>query len=96
MWDNYYDKVSYEQKTTELDSAGYDLYLPPRIIDVRYVAGGNQFDINSEDTGLKYTKKYHIPFMVNEGDKIDNRLVVEVEPSRDVFGNLHYCIVKVE
>ena len=41
-------------------------------------------------------KEYNIPFMIKEGDKIDGNLVISVESSRDVFGNFHFCIAKVE
>jgi hypothetical protein len=96
MWDNYYDKVEYLEKTDSLDKFGNIVYKPSRTIDVRYIAGGEKYIIGKEETSTKYTKEYHIPFMVNEGDKIDGKLVVTVEPSRDVFGNFHFCIVKVE
>jgi hypothetical protein len=96
MWDNYYDKVEYMQKTDELDNIGYPKFLPPRTIDVRYVSGGEHFVIGKEDTSVKFTKEYQVPFMINEGDKIDGKSVVDVKPSKDVFGNFHFCIVKVE
>lgn len=96
MWGNYYDKVEYLEKEDKPDKAGNIVYKPPTTIDVRYVGGGEKFIISKEDTSTRYTKEYHIPFMVKEGDKIDNKLVVSVEPSRDVFGNFHFCIAKVE
>lgn len=96
MWDNYYDSVEYKEKSDKLDNFGNIVYLPPRDIKVRYVSGGEKFIISKDDTSTKYTKEYHIPFLVKEGDKIDDKLVVAVEPNRDVFGNFHFCIVKVE
>lgn len=96
MWNSYYDKVEYLEKEDNLDKAGNIVYKPSRSIDVRYVGGGEKFVISKDDTSTKYTKEYHVPFLVKEGDKIDDKLVVSVEPSRDVFGNFHFCIVKVE
>ena len=96
MWDNYYDKVEYIEKSEKLDNFGNIVYLPSRVIDVRYVSGGEKFIIGKDDTSTKYTKEYHVPFLVKEGDKIDGKLVVQVEPNRDVFGNFHFCIAKVE
>ena len=96
MWDNYYDKVEYLEKEDKPDKSGNIVYKTPRIINVRYVGGGERFIISKDDTSTKYSKVYHIPFMIKEGDKIDNNLVVSVDASRDVFGNFHFCIAKVE
>lgn len=101
MWDNYYDKVVYIEKLPKLDMGGNIQYAPPREINVRCVSGGKEYIIHKEDTSVKYTKEYQIPFMINEGDKIidggtEERLVLNVEASKDVFGNFHFCIAKVE
>ena len=96
MWDNYYDKVMYKEKQEKLDSFGNIVYKEARQIDVREVSGGIDFEATNSSIKTKYSKEYHIPFEVKEGDKIDNKLVVNVEPSRDIFGNLHFCIAKVE
>lgn len=96
MWNNYYDKVIYKAKSDKLDATGNKVYTPPKSINVRHVSGGKENIIKKDDMTIKYTKEYQIPFMVNEGDMIDNRLVVYVEPSKDVFGNFHFCIAKVE
>ena len=96
MWNNYYDKVEYLEKEYKPDKSGNIVYKSPRTIDVRYVGGGEGFVISKDGTSTKYTKEYHIPFMVKEGDKIDGNLVASAEPSRDVFGNFHFCIAKVE
>lgn len=96
MWNNYYDKVMYEAKTDKPDKFGNIVYLSPRQIDVREVAGGEMYVIEKDNTKTKYTKEYHIPFIVKEGDKIDNKLVVSVEPNKDIFGKFHFCIAKVE
>jgi hypothetical protein len=96
MWDNYYDEVVYERRTDELDTAGYPVFLSPRTVNVRNVSGGQKVIISKEDTSTQYTKEYQVPFILNEGDKIDGQLVVAVEQSKDVFGNFHFCIAKVE
>ena len=96
MWDNYYDKVMYKEKQEKLDSFGNIVYKEARQISVREVSGGIDFEATNNSLKTKYSKEYHIPFEVKEGDKIDNKLVVNVEPSRDIFGNLHFCIAKVE
>lgn len=95
MWDNYYDKAVYEEKTDELDRTGSHKRIPPRTIDVRCVTGGTEFIVGKDDTSIKFTKEYQIPFMVNEGDLIDGRTVISAEASKDVFGNFHFCIAKV-
>lgn len=96
MWDNYYDEVEYLEKEEKLDKSGNIVYKPSTTINVRYVGGGEKFVIGKDGTSTKYTKEYHIPFMVKEGDKIDGKLVISAESSRDVFGNFHFCIAKVE
>lgn len=96
MWNDYYDKVEYLEKEDKLDKSGNIVYKSPRTIDVRYVGGGEKYIVSKDGTSTKYTKEYHVPFMIKEGDKLDDKLVVNVEPSRDVFGNFHFCIVKVE
>lgn len=96
MWNNYYDKVQYEEKEKQLDDYGNIVYKPARTINVREVAGGNKFVVNDNETTTKYNKEYHIPFEVNEGDKIDGRIVIYVDNNKDVFGNFHFCIVGVE
>ena len=96
IWGDYYDKVEYLEKTGELDKSGSILYNPPRIIDVRYVGGGYRLDTKNQSIGTKYTKEYHIPFMVKDGDKIDGLIVVDAKASRGVFGDFHFCIAKVE
>lgn len=96
MWDDYYDKVIYKKKTEQLDESGYSVYLPPQTIDVRCVSDGEKFIINKDGTSTKYTKEYHIPFIVYEGDKIDDKLVLSVNNNKDIFGDFHFCIAKVE
>ena len=96
MWDNYCDKVMYKEKQEDLDSFGNIVYKEARQINVREVSGGIDFETTNSSIKTKYSKEYHIPFEVKEGDKIDDRLVVSVEASRDVFGNFHFCIAGVE
>lgn len=96
MWNEYYDEVIYEQKEDKLDKVGNIKYKEPSKIKARLVGGGAQLIINNDGTSTKYSKEYHIPFMVYEGDKIDGQLVVNVQPNKDVFGLFHFCIVRVE
>lgn len=96
MFDNYYDEVDYLEKEENLDRAGNIVYKPSTRLKVRLVGGGAKLILNGDGTSTKYTKEYHIPQMVNEGDKIDGRLVVNVQPNKDIFGTFHFCIVKVE
>ena len=96
MWDNYYDSVVYEEKLNELDNSGHVVYKKPREIQCRMVSGGKDYIIQKDGTAIKYTKEYQIPFMINENDKINSRLVLSAEASKDVFGNFHFCIAKVE
>lgn len=96
MWNNYYDSITYIEKEDKLDRTGNIIYKSPKSISARFIGGGEKFITNGEGNSTKYTREYHIPFMIKEGDKIDGRLVVHVQPSRDVFGNFHFCIAKVE
>ena len=96
MWDNYYDSAEYIEKSNKLDKSGSPVNNPPRQINVRCVSGGENYIVSNEKTSIKYTKEYHIPFMIKEGDTIDGRTVVNVEASKDVFGQFHFCIAKVE
>lgn len=96
IWNNYYDTVNYKKKSGKLDKGGALIYDIDKQIQVRQVSGGEQQILNIEGREIKYTKEYQIPFMIDEGDLIDNRIVVFVEPSKDVFGNFHFCIAKVE
>ena len=96
MWDNYYDKVIYVKKSNKKDKGGSPIYNDPVEINVRQVSGGQREILLSNGQEIKYTKEYQIPFMIEEGDTIDGRNVVNVEPSKDVFGTFHFCIAKVE
>lgn len=96
IWNNYYDTASYEEITEKLDTTGNPVYLSPRNIELREVSGGRDYVIEKEGTATKYTKEYQIPFIVNPNDKINGRLVINTEASKDVFGNFHFCIAKVE
>lgn len=96
MWNNYYTEVQYTKRTDKTDAAGNPVYLPPYTINVRDVSGGVVYEIHKDGVSRKVTKEYQIPFMVNEDDKIDNRIVISADASKDVFGNFHFCIVKVE
>lgn len=96
MFDNYYDEIVYIEKEEHLDKFGNIVYKEPRMIKCRFVGGGEQLIISKDETSTMYTKEYHVPFMIKEGDKLDNKLVISVEPSNDVFGNFHFCIVKVK
>jgi hypothetical protein len=96
MWNDYYDEVVYTEKTDRLDKSGSIMYKEPRTISVRCVSGGESYVTAKEDTSIKYTKEYQVPFMLHEGDKIDDRVVVSVEAAKDVFGQFHFCIAKVE
>lgn len=95
MWNNYYDSVEYTEQSNKLDKSGSIVYNEPRTIKVRNVSGGESYITKEDGNSIKYTKEYQIPFMIKEGDKIDGRLVVNVEPSKDVFGTFHFCIAKV-
>lgn len=95
MWNNYYDEVEYRAKNGK-DAGGNITYSAPQTLKVRNVSGGKDYVIRKEETSIKYTKEYQIPQMINEGDKIDGRLVLAVEASKDVFGRFHFCIAKVE
>lgn len=96
MWDNYFDKVSYKKRKEELDAAGSKLYESARYINARHVTGGTEQHIDVNGTSVKYHEEYQVPFMVYEGDMIDNREVVYSEPSKDCFGIFHFCIAKVK
>lgn len=95
MWDNYYDRVQYEESTEQLDDIGDKVYKESRLVDCRYVSGGSEQVISKESSSIKYTKEYHFPFEIKEGDKIDGRMVVSVDANKDVFGHVHFYIVKV-
>lgn len=96
MWNNYYDTIKYRAKTDRLDKGGSIIFNDEVSIKARQVSGGEHLILNSDGKEIKYTKEYQIPFMINEGDLIDGRNVIFVEPSKDVFGNFHFCIAKVE
>lgn len=96
MWDNYYDTVEYKEKTEDSDHSGYPIYKPVRNIKCRQVSGGTVYTIQKEGTSVKYTKEYQIPFMIKENDMINDKIVVNVYASKDVFGNFMFCIAKVE
>ena len=96
MWDNYYDVVNYKKKSSKLDKSGHTVFDRNESINVRQVSGGEEQIINVNGNAVKYTKEYQIPFMIAEGDLINDRNVVYAEPSKDVFGKFQFCIAKVE
>lgn len=98
IWNNYYDEVMYEEATLEHDYAGNVILKKPVKINVRDVSGGENYVVDTKENGgtsITYTKEYQVPFMVMPDSKIDGRIVISVEPAKDVFGNFHYCIVRV-
>lgn len=96
MFNNYYDTVVYSSQSTGFDDAGYPISSPALNVKMRYVNGGKEFVIDREGTSIKYSKVYHCPSEVFVGDSIDGKLVVDVEPARDVFGVLQYYIIRVK
>ena len=96
MFNNYYDSVKLTSSSTGYDDAGYPIQSSPVSVNMRYVNGGKEFVIDREGTSIKYTKIYHSPTEVSVNDLIDGHIVVDVEPSRDVFGVLQFYIVRVK
>lgn len=96
MWDQFYDVVKYKHKTDELDQTGSPVYDDPIDINVRNVSGGVAYEIKQDGLIRKVTHEYQVPFMVYVDDMIDDRLVVQADPSRGVFGEFYFCIAKVE
>lgn len=96
MFDNYYDNCDWQRKIG-LDNFGNITYQPSITINCREVTGKTNYIINKEGTSIKFTKVYQIPSTdIQEGDKINNRLVLYVDVVKDVFGKFVYSIVGVE
>ncbi len=97
IWANYYDEVLYKKKTDKVDQSGNIIYNKEVFIKCRHVSGGKEYVINKDSTAIKYTHEYQIDNKnIKEGDMIDNREVVYVEPSKDVFGKFHFMIVRTK
>ena len=89
----FYDKVHYK-KSNGKSKFGNITYSDTESKMVRYVKGSDVINIEGEKTVVKYVRTYHCPFEVKEGDLIDDHLVTESRPSRDIRGNIHYWIVR--
>ena len=96
MFDNFYDKAKHET-WKEKDKFGNEGYTSSTEINVRRVGGSDRTQIGTDETSIKYDRKYHVPkeVKIKNNDKLDGKLVVDVKPSRGVTGTLHFWIVKV-
>lgn len=96
MWDNYYDTVKLNRKTDKVDANGNIVYLSSENVPAREVNTEKEKIVNKEGISIKYNKEYQLPVIINEGDKIDDRVVIEAERGRGVFGKFHFSIARVE
>lgn len=96
MFDNFYDKATYEAWSGK-DKFGNEEYTPSVTIYVRHVGGSDKSQIGNTEQSVKYDRKYHVHKEVNikNNDKLDGKIVVDVKPSRGISGELHFWIVKV-
>lgn len=96
LFNQYYDKVTLEKKLP-LDKTGVGGYSAGVEIKVREVKSSNVTEVTNEKTTVKRNKKYHVPceYEIENEDKIDGRKVINVRPSRGLFGQLHFWIVEV-
>lgn len=92
MFDNYYDLVEYKEAVGKNEFGNIE-YHQPEMRYTRYVKGLDVISVEGEKTIVRYKRVYHCPFEVKEGDKIDNHLVTDVRPSRDISGHIHFWIV---
>lgn len=98
IFNNFYDEVDYTEKSGDKDISGKDIYLSPVKIKARHVGGSHVYKINDNNTVVTYSDEYQLPPDIepSEGDKINNHIILNVTPSRNVFGDLEFWIVKVE
>ena len=94
MFNKYYDHVEYKQSAGK-DKFGNIEYAEPKQQLVRYVKGLDTITLEGEKIVTRYKRTYHTPFEVKEGDLIDNHIVTDVRPSRDINGTIHFWIVGV-
>lgn len=89
----FYDTVEYK-KANNKDKYGNIVYSEPETKLVRYVKGSDIIKYNGENTAVEYGRVYHCPFEAGKGDIIDNHLVIDSRPARDIKGTVHYWVVK--
>lgn len=94
MFNCYYDKINFE-KFKGADKFGGETYEEPVERLARFVKGKDTYSVDSETKGVTYKRIYHVPFEIKEKDKIDGRLVVEVQPIRDILGKFMFFKVGV-
>ena len=96
LFENFYDEVQWEtQKPAgKIGGGGYN---SPVTLSCREVKGSNVTEQTDDKSSVKHNKKYHVPKdkIVTNGDRLDKRLVIDVRPSRGIFGTLHFWIVEV-
>lgn len=82
---SYPDKVLYEQKTGQ-DKSLNNTYATAKFVQMKYVKGKDVTVTTSKGVSNEHRRLYRSPFELNEGDRLDGKTVVAVEPpSRDVF-----------
>ena len=94
MGGNYYDEIEYKQAVGK-SKFGCIEYKPSEKRMVSHVKGKDIKVFEGEKEVTKYKRIYHTPFEVKEGDMIDNHLVTDVRPDRDLSGKVHFWIVGV-
>lgn len=96
IFNDFYDDVSYEEKSGDTDISGHDIMLEPIKLKARKVVNTNVYKINPDNSLITYSHEYQLPVHVNEGDRIDGRIVLNVQDARNVFGDFEFCIARVE
>lgn len=94
MFNQYYDTIEYKKQLGK-DKFGGITYSQAESKSVRFVKGADTINLDGEKMVTRYKRTYHTPFEVKEGDMIDNHLVTDVKPARDLNGTIHFWIVGV-
>lgn len=97
LFDKYPNcEVDYSEKSGDKDISGIDIYLEPVKLKAEKVGDSHKFVIKDNTTITITYDEYHMWDKVNQGDKIDGRIITEVLESRGIFGDIEFYIVRVE
>lgn len=96
VFDDYYDEVTYVSVSSEKDYAGFGKKSSPVILKCRLVDDSEHYMIATDSTVIKYNYEFQLPQIVNTGDFLNGRLVLDTQTVNNVFGEFEFCIARTE
>lgn len=95
MWGQFSELAKYEKKISDADRFGGIKYAPAEYVKVRRFGAREVFEQSEKGTAIGFRELYHFPFEVNIGDRVDDKLVKEIQPAKGFNGSVYFWRVWV-